>query len=389
MLFRSFAHWLLVIFSLTVLATLAIVAGELGLLGETVRSFIDGAWLAFRQFYDPRSFIFDPAIKWIGFVGTALGAGWTVHKGWHYAEQNLPTRLNEYNARLQQLLEKQRPLDTLPLAHAISMTPDPPVGEGHFHRFLRRFYDPDEGAVVQAQGERDEFRNHYNVLTSTSLRCRTQLITAHLALGSQLKKARREADALNAFEDALRIDRNEKNALELAAKQAFALNRRAEAKRHLNALRTAAERGRDPVRRARAMRFLAELLKGGESDKQVEARNTLTTSIAALYETDIDADDLNRELALAYGHLADVQMVRNKLFAARTALNRSMPYAGRIPPPFGNEVSEWLATIENRLTQSENDRARDKEEGEDTDSDKLPSDPPEPANGAAEGKGDH
>lgn len=323
MLLRSFAHWLLVAFSLIFLATAVIVAAELGFLGESMHSLIDALWHAFHELYEPQRSILDPAIKWIGFAGTALGAVWTVHKGWHYAEQNLPKRLKEYNERQRaHTLERRK---TIPaLVRVISIAPPPFVEPGPLGKLIRRIYDPERTKLDRYDQELSVCKSEFEVLNSTRVRRRAEVITAHLLKGSQLTHVAQSSgnDALDCFNKALSFNRSDLDALELAAKQSFALNLRSKAREHLTALAEAASNIANPIRHARALRFHAETLETAERADRELARGLLVEAISELNSADIrNADARDFELGLAYLQLAEVQILRERFFAARAALN--------------------------------------------------------------------
>lgn len=90
-----------------------------------------------------------------------------------------------------------------------------------------------------------------------------------------------------------------------------------------------------------------------------------------------------RELCLAYGQLADVQMLRNVLTSARTALTRAQEQCARL----GNEgeppMKSWLDGLGRRLNEitQENDSEYD---GDDADAnDVAASQSPQPPDSAS------
>lgn len=362
MLFRSFAHWLLVIFSLTLLAILAVGAGELGLLGEAFRGVIDQAWQLFQDFYEPRSFVLDPAVKVIGFAGTVLGAVWTVHKGWHYAEQNLPKRLKEYNEqRRGQTIVDRRGIPAL--ARVVSIAPQTFPELSPLLKLVHWIYDPDRRALDLYEKDLELRTKEFEVLSNTRVRLRAEVITAHLARGAQLARVSpdRGNDALDTFKKAISFNRSDLDALELAAKQYFALNNRKNSRDHLSALANAAEKAGDSVRQARAFRFHAETLEVAQRADRELARGLLAEAISLLQAANVrDVGARDVELGLAHLQLAEVQIYRERFYAARAALNSARILVGGSELP---GVRGRLKEIESRLRKTE----RDPENTEETD----------------------
>lgn len=136
MLFRSFAHRLLLFFGVIFLATLVLVATALGLLGETASALLREYSDPLRRFYWEQKGLIDPALKWAGFLVSLYGAVWTVHKSWHYAERNLPRRLIELNTRWKDAAIRERS-DSIPsLSETATIAPSPVPYPGFLQRAL-------------------------------------------------------------------------------------------------------------------------------------------------------------------------------------------------------------------------------------------------------------
>lgn len=358
MLFASFAHRLLLVFGLFVIAAVAVLAAKIGWLGELPKAWVVWALLPLQEFYAENKDDLDFAAKVVGVLGTMLGAAWTVHKGWHYAERNLPDRLNDFNARWKEDVITVRPEVAPSLAQVASVVQ--PFFEQP--RWLRRLtlwvHDPAQKQLIKREEAVAKCKAEFDVLTSSKVRCRTELITACLALGSQIVRVSpdRGQQALDAFKKALSFNSTDLDALELAAKQAFALNLRQQACRYLNDLAEAAE-GRNPIRQARALRFHAEILHGGQRADRELAREKLLAAISSL--TGADARDFEvreTELALANEQLAAIQITRERFYAARTALAAAKRHFGNLSTQAAREGMGRVQDLERRLAQAEKDK---------------------------------
>jgi hypothetical protein len=364
MLFSSFGHKLFLVFGLLLLATLLVVGSASGLFGEAVLNTFKEHSDPLRHYYSGHKELIDPALKWVGFLISLYGVVWTVHKSWHYAEGNLPKRINDCNARWKQEVEQGRPRFIPALADSISIALPVDPTPSALTRFVLWLYDSDRREIARTRQLARRHEDDLSVLTTSRVRCRAQIISAHLHAGARLSRTRNGSEALLEFEKALKFNRSDMDALELAARQAHALNQPINACRHLDALAETATAAGDILKRARALRYKAEVLKGGLEAERVDARDTLKGVIEVLRVADIRDDAKTLEMCLAYAGLADVQTVRNTLSAARTALNQANARFNRLGPTSRDGVRPMLNDIETRLAQAERDRDQDNEKDE-------------------------
>ena len=362
MLFSSFAHRLLLAFGLFVFATLAVLAAKFGWLGEPAHTLLDAIWIPLQRFYEERKDIINAAFRWIGFLGTVLGAAFAVHKGWHYAEISLPARLEDLNSRWRDRIVRSR-IGIIPALSEIATIQAPPIevpSPGLFGRLILPFYDPMQRALAKGEKERSKYELDLGVLIGSKERCQAEVATAYLVWGSTLARCLpdRSRDALAAFKKALELNDKDLDALELTAKQEFALGFDQPALDYLDAMGTVASELNDQPRHARALRFQAEILHGSEKSADWDrAREKLVAVVASLRRTDgLEPHKRNCELALAHEILADVQITREKFTAARTELNQAVVLFHRIPPPCGPEGLERLRDLSKRLDQAAKDK---------------------------------
>lgn len=184
--------------------------------------------------------------------------------------------------------------------------------------------------------------------------CRTR--DDHLELGSRLASELigRGNDALAAFEKALKFNRTDLDALELAARQSFALNLLPQARAHLITMAEAAAKSGNTIRYARALRFHAETLEVGQRQERELAREMLAGAISVLMGPDVrepQARDL--ELGLVHLQLASVQIIRERFTAARTAVTAAEGYLKRSG---SQQALSRLELVEERLVKAEQER---------------------------------
>jgi tetratricopeptide (TPR) repeat protein len=357
MLFASFAHRLLLAFGFFVVVVGTIVATELGMFGEVARSWLEASWAALYGIYEDKQRLFDNAFGAVGFVGSILGAAWTIHRGWHYAERNLPARLNELNERWHNAQENLRTQLAPALEAAVTISPRNVAEPKRLQKLISWFHDPTQRELVNWKENLDRYKAEYRALARSRSRCRTEVLTAHLALGSQLSQLGREQDALDVFEKALRFNSTDIDALELAAKQSFALNLRPRALKHLETMVEAALRRGKPIRQARALRFQAEILHEGQRTDWDEARDKLHAALKILSDAEVRRASLcAAELVLAGIQLSDVQISRERFTAARSALNASEKHLVSLTGSDAHEVVERFRKAKERLLLAEEER---------------------------------
>jgi hypothetical protein len=208
--------------------------------------------------------------------------------------------------------------------------------------------------------------NSIPALAATLTRAETQRINGHLAEGLQLVEAARNSevgsaqymkdneDALAQFEAALKLDENDVDALELAAKQARLLNSKTAALRYLITLEKVSAATR-PVRYARALRYEAEHLQESTRRADIkEVRTKLELALghlenATLLNDQIDSGEKPLELALINEQLGAYHLKTRKL----TLVSRYLDEAGRLydglPHAEASAGSERIAALRKAL----------------------------------------
>jgi hypothetical protein len=234
----------------------------------------------------------------------------------------------------------------------------PAAQPNFFVRLYRSLLDADQRAMLRHEAEFARYKAELRVLSISKSRCRSEAVTSQLALGTcRARIAPDKGQAiLDAYKTALSFNRTDMDALELAAKQAYALKLLPQARQYLDDLVDAAS-GRNPIRRARALRFHAEILHGGQRVDREFAREKLVAAIAALNNADAREPSIrDYELGMANELLAAVQITRERFSAARTALNSAKLHFRNSSTALGNDGSARLLGLEERLTKAEKDK---------------------------------
>jgi tetratricopeptide (TPR) repeat protein len=268
--------------------------------------------------------------------------------------------LKEYNARWKDAIETNR-VEVIPALAQIASIAPPIVAEpGFFRKLILWVHDPDQRALAKCRYELAEREAELRVLTTSKVRCRAEVVTAHLTLGSRLAKVASHGgqSAVKAYEKAFGVNKTDLDTLELMAKQQFALGFEDQAFDCLDKLAEVASNASDQLRHARARRYQSEILLASESSSDWDrARANLVALIRALNGTDaIDLSKKLLELAFAHELLTKVQITREKFTAARTELKAAALLFRRIGAPDGPEGLERLEALSKELDEAEKDK---------------------------------
>lgn len=358
MFFVSFAHRLLLAFGLFVTATLVLLATKFGFFGEEAQAALAQYWNPTRDFYIQNQAILDRAFAFVGAVGSGVLAALSVHKWWHYAEWNLPRRLDELNEKWKGEVIRSRP-DHIPALKHVGSVYLQHARPSPIRRLGLWLIGGEEVEIARHRRRLETYERDIEVLTNNLDRCRTEIATSYLELGYRLScKQGTGKEALAAFKAPLRYSKGDLDALELSARQAFTLGFHRPALTALRQLAAAASKARKPIRHIRARRFQAEVLHNGAANTDWDmARATVTSAISTLTnEFDQDLDDRNCELFLAYELLARIQIKRERLTAAGTALDEAVSLLNRLHGAFRIGALERTSTLRSALNKAKSDR---------------------------------
>jgi hypothetical protein len=361
MLFRSFAHLLLLIFGLVLIATVLVTITTFGWLGANNKAEIEAIWSVAQEFYGANKVAIDRTAAVSGILGSALTGAFAIYKSWHYAEISLPSRLEELIARNtnRQLTNRRQLLPILNGDSTFRGRWSTSADDGLLARLLSYLALP-ANDLAAASGAKIDLLNDLRVLDDARKKCVVEVCTAHLASGFQIARTGKDGQRAAAeFNLALKFDPKDLDSLELAAREAFAPGtNNSLAMRYLRELSSAALEAHDVVRHSRALRFQAEALLERQVQRAWDdARTKLTTAIKTLQEQAVeDKSAKELELALAFELLATAQMKRERLSAARSALNSArLHFNGAVRSSRRRSIKR-LKKFEIDLSQAEKDR---------------------------------
>ncbi len=315
---RSFLQLIALALFLVVFLTIALLlAAYTGHLGVAAHDWVD--WFV-QEGLKNRSLI-EKVFALIGAVSTLTISALGVYKTWHFAEINLPQRLEELADRWRLAAIRCRPavIPDLALVESISLTA--PHERGFWTKLVSIIYDPDQTALLERTRKVDRSEQELCALEMSRSRCVAEIQTGYLELGDLLKRCDplRGEGALNLFKKPLERDPLDVDALELSARQAYAIGMRGRACDYLVRL-IDATRASAGVRHARALRFHAEILRSGSQADRTRARAELEEAVSALSAADGAAVNArNSELGLVLTELAEVHLSAGRFRLARSA----------------------------------------------------------------------
>ena len=275
MLFKSSAHLLLWAFGIVVLIVLGLLAADVGLFGAATQERLRSCMSFLSKQYGVNRANIQLALQIVGLAFTILVGMLGFLRALHYAEVFLPQRVNDFIAigDDKHLVERSSliaPYAVRSLREAPSPMSDPSVltklaafvGLDWRQRTTRR--------LNNGLGKIDDA---ISVIGNKMRSCEAQKSTVHLIRGLDLAakaalmgsdsdvQRQKNHDALREFEEVLKLNENDLDGLEQAARQSRLLNSGAPALHYLKKMARAAATSNKPVLLARAMRFQAEIFE--------------------------------------------------------------------------------------------------------------------------------
>jgi tetratricopeptide (TPR) repeat protein len=339
----------------------ALFLAYVGMLGTTAQAFLREAWAPVEKFYRLNQQASDVALTALGVIVYAASAAFAMVKTWHYAELQLPSRVEEFIHDQIERFRQHRPA----LVGVLRAGAEPQAFLEPTFR-TQRF-----NSVLQALGLADQKVAAQQLATSAHLlgqnlaiveARRAQLLaekaTVHLLRGLHWANVafdmetgspqQRETNekALVEFNEALELQPDDIEALEAVASQCLVLGRDQDALALLGKLREAAEKLGVVCAQARALRLEASVrFKQDSSQEWIRAR-ILAEIVIGLLRTDLgDGQHFNARIELAEAHLlhGEVQMKREKFSAARTSLLAASGEAHRVPEHYKSGLQSRIA----------------------------------------------
>jgi hypothetical protein len=365
MVFKSFAHKLLPFFGFILLSAIFTYVAMTGLLGEPPKNAILPIWENLIKFYSTNKESIDLALKVIGLSGSGLVSLFALYKGWYYAEESLPKRLEQYLVRANAALVSERHALIPSLADVSSLAdlPSVVISQPPFKRLFDVLgLDPRGRKIKDIEDQIEPLSEQLAVLETKQRSCRTQKGTALFVrgleiartathLGSNASDSREQnLRSYEAIRAASELDGDDLDALELTIKQAFALRMTSDALKFAKLMENKAETAGNNVLRGRALRFQAEILSStSELRSWNEARRKAVAAIELLANIAGHDEIRVRELGRAQETLATIQIQREKLPSAATDLNRAKEIYGEIAEPWRSEGLARLDVLQQKL----------------------------------------
>ena len=327
MFLRSFLQLVaLLLFALVFLLIVLIAGAHSGYLGHDAHRWVEWCW---TEIVDHQSLI-QKGLAAVGALATLIVSALGVYKTWHFADINLPARLEALCERWRKGTIRNRPslVPELGLTGSIFSMPEP--SRSWLSRMLLLVYDSDQAALLRCSRKVDKFEAELKAVGKSLEHCKALVSTSYLEMGSLLRRSdpQNGQAVLNLFKKPLERDNKDWDALELAGRQALAVGLRAQARRYLTQL-VAATDSRHPLRHARALRFHAEVLRGGDRSDAVTAQENLERAIIALENSDAREPRARlEELGMAHEMLAKVQIALRHFRFARENITQAVGYVG-------------------------------------------------------------
>lgn len=290
------------------------------------------------------------ALKVIGFAFTILFGVVAALTALHYAQANMPQRLQEYADHVRHdHIEDRAVFIVSRVARNLrgDMTPAAPIG--HLRGLAMRFRSsPFEKSLSKLMGQDslETLDNDIKVLSARLGLCKAERITAHLVAGLRFAAEARLLEdgttaqvtkseaALEQYRKALKLDANDLDALEQVVKQSRTLNLNVD--HALSRLEQSARAQSKPTRLARALRFQAEVMEDfGTRTGREEARDKLDFALETLSDA-IAGPEKSLELALIHEQLGALHYKRGTPTLVAEHLDAAAELFRSIPPPEGS-----------------------------------------------------
>ena len=335
----SFAQRVLTALGLLVLATMALLAVEMGLMGADAQSWLRSQWHPLHELYLRNKTAVDLAILVVGTSVPAVAGGLAILRKFYYSEIMLPRRLQELANALKERHLAQR-VELLAYVQGAFKTRDflaPVIFSNPVSKLLNlvgyvstrnqaRFFATSVGMLD------DQIRT----LNTKIEDLQNQKVTGHLIRAAYFSAQASELEAggpdrrgsiesaRKEYLTALDLRELDLDALEGAVAESRALEDETGELQYLNRIVTAADPKKQPLRHARAQRQIAEIHgKRALSKSWDEARTRLVTATRLLEQRIAYGTEEVSEMAASQLLYGEIQTKREKFSAARTALQRA------------------------------------------------------------------
>jgi hypothetical protein len=356
---KSFAWVFLVVglvFVCITVAAILIFASSRGLLSTEWSNRIAN-WLAQGQMLVPDSWL--RFFAWIGGIGlSALTASTTLLASWHFAEMNLPQRIEDFKKAhgRDQLLRQPRLLALARSGRGLGrVSPDIETSRLMLLRkWLSGWSEREQARVLSASTKL--LSKQVSALASAATVAQREQITAHLIRGYQFSKNDDEEYAFEQFDAATRVRADDTLSRDIAAGCARRLNKQKREQELLVELREAARQSQSTIIEARALRRQAELLDKRANETDWRAARDMLDVARRLLEPLVADVEAKRELGRVLTLFCEVQISRlrvGRLGGAEGPLVRMKRHMAGAPTTHRIEESAGEAYGEERAARVE------------------------------------
>lgn len=347
-------------------------AAYVGLLGAPAQILLQQLWAPGSNFYQENKAATDWTLAALGLVVSAASATFAVFKSWHYAERNLPKRIEAFiHERRHAFLNTKPALVRALRASAVDEHfLSPTTAKLRLNEALKAVGLASEARLSQVlANSSDTISNQISVLDARKSELASQAATAHVLRGLHFAaQAANRADttsqrtyhecALQEFEKALTRQADDLDCLELAASQCATMGKEPAAiDYYLRLIQSANARNRKTVQ-ARALRLLAAILERQPAPKSWnDARGKLETAIGILSEDQGAGQEFDpkAEITESLLLLGQVQTKRERYSAAHKALVGARTSASVVPMPPQKDIQQRIDEAFIRLDQAAKD----------------------------------
>jgi hypothetical protein len=307
----------------------------------------------------------SPGLKFLawlgGILGSLAGAAFTLLASWHFAEMNLPKRIEDLkNAMIREHLLLQ------PRFIALARSGLGPVlnnVEASRLMLLRKWLswgDKERARILAASA--NQLGKQSSALAAAAREAEEQQITAHLIRGYQYASQGDDEKAFEEFMSATKVRVDNIVSRDIAAGWARRIHKQEKEHELLEEMEQAAIRVQATIDQARAMRRRAELFdKRRREVDWCEARDRLDIAVGIL-EPLVSDQEAKLELGRALTLYCEVQCERKRIGRLDSRLTDMKSYmAGvttktRVEEPDGEAYGEDRAnTVERRVAQLRGD----------------------------------
>jgi len=367
---KSFAWLLFLIVGLVLLLASALVA----LAFVASQGWLPPEWQWVKDLLDQAERRLGPSVRflaWLGGIAASLaGAAFTLLASWHFAEMNLPQRIEDLkkaHTRGHLLVQP----DILALARN-GLGPVRADIEKSRLMLLRKWlsWGEKERARVLAASA-NQLAREASALSAAAQEAQQQQITAHLIRGYQHASQGEDDKAFEEFEAATKVRDDNIVSRDVAAGWARRINQHKRELELLQEMQQVANNMRSEIDLARALRRRAELLNKNENDlDRIEARNRLNEARDLLLPL-VGDKEAKLELGRVVTLFCEVQCNRTAIGHLGGPLARMRGYMVGVamhtrPEELGGEAygEERASRVERRVAELRGDVVA---EGDDTD----------------------